>query len=316
MNPTTTDKQARKKRPTTPRLDLLGLYLDEAGSFSLLSREDEARYGQAIEAGRAARDELGAHGAELTAYRKRKLRKAVTAGEGATERFITSNLRLVVSIARKYQWAGLPMGDLIQEGNLGLIHAVEKFDWHKGFKFSTYATWWVRQSIDRAIENTARTVRVPAHVGDEVRRARRVQRELEAKNGRAPTVAEVAEELGTDVEAVVVLFSYDSDPLSLDTPFGDGPTNFSDVIADGSARSVFDTAAQTILRQYIEDALEHLSGDERRVVLLRHGTDPHTWTEIADYLGLSPAGARLMERRALEKLRCLLGPSGRDLLAV
>ncbi|HXW79844.1 MAG TPA: sigma-70 family RNA polymerase sigma factor, partial [Acidimicrobiales bacterium] len=160
--------------------DLLGLYLDEAGSFPLLTKADEMRLGQVIQAAQAAREELDS-GTNLTSRHKKELRKAIAAGEDATTQFINSNLRLVVSVARKYQWSGLPLSDLIQEGNLGLIHAVEKFDWRKGFKFSTYATWWIRQSIGRAIENTAHTVRIPAHVGDEIRRARRVQGELEAK---------------------------------------------------------------------------------------------------------------------------------------
>ncbi len=146
--------------------DLLGLYLDEAGSFPLLTKADEMRLGQVIQAAQAAQEQLDTTSG-LTPRQKRDLRKEIVAGEDATTQFINSNLRLVVSVARKYQWSGLPLSDLIQEGNLGLIHAVEKFDWRKGFKFSTYATWWIRQSIGRAIENTAHTVRIPAHVGDE-----------------------------------------------------------------------------------------------------------------------------------------------------
>jgi DNA-directed RNA polymerase sigma subunit (sigma70/sigma32) len=149
----------------------LGLYLDEAGSFPLLTKADEMRLGQLIQEGQAAQTELD-EGSKLTAKRRRELTRQVEAAADATTEFINANLRLVVSVARKYQWSGLPLNDLIQEGNLGLIHAVEKFDWRKGFKFSTYATWWIRQAIGRAVENTAHTVRVPAHVGDEIRRAR------------------------------------------------------------------------------------------------------------------------------------------------
>ncbi len=163
--------------------DLLGLYLDEAGSFPLLTKADEMRLGQVIQEGQAARAELDA-GSKLTAKQRRELTRKVDAAADATTQFINANLRLVVSVARKYQWSGLPLNDLIQEGNLGLIHAVEKFDWRKGFKFSTYATWWIRQAIGRAVENTAHTVRVPAHVGDEIRRARRLQAELELRLGR------------------------------------------------------------------------------------------------------------------------------------
>jgi len=145
--------------------DLLGLYLDEAGSFPLLTKADEMRLGQIIQEGQTAQAALDS-GERIPPSERRRLRKQVAAAEEATTQFINANLRLVVSVARKYQWSGLPLGDLIQEGNLGLIHAVEKFDWRKGFKFSTYATWWIRQAIGRAVENTAHTVRVPAHVGD------------------------------------------------------------------------------------------------------------------------------------------------------
>src|SRR5262249_29764529 len=149
--------------------DLLGLYLDEAGSFPLLTKAAEMRLRQIIQEGQAAQAVLDSD-EKLSAKQRRELRKQVKEAEKATTEFINANLRLVVSVARKYQWSGLPLGDLIQEGNLGLIHAVEKFDWRKGFKFSTYATWWIRQSIGRAVENTAHTVRVPAHAGDEIRR--------------------------------------------------------------------------------------------------------------------------------------------------
>ena len=159
----------------------------------------------------------------------------------ATTEFINANLRLVVSVARKYQWSGLPLGDLIQEGNLGLIHAVEKFDWRKGFKFSTYATWWIRQSIGRAVENTAHTVRVPAHVGDEIRRARRLQAEMEVRLGRPPTLAELAEALGTTEAAVSELFRYDTDPMSLDVAVGeDGDTSLGDLVVNRSAETPFE----------------------------------------------------------------------------
>src|ERR1700685_3442896 len=191
--------------------DLLGLYLDEAGSFPLLTKADEMRLGQVIQEGQAAKAALGTT-EKLTAKQRRDLQKQVGAAEEATTQFINANLRLVVSVARKYQWSGLPLGDLIQEGNLGLIHCVEKFDWRKGFKFSTYATWWIRQSIGRAVENTAHTVRVPAHVGDEIRRARRLQAEIEVRIGRPPTLVELAEALGMTESALAELFRYDSDP--------------------------------------------------------------------------------------------------------
>src|SRR5581483_1179233 len=221
--------------------DLLGLYLDEAGSFPLLTKADEMRLGQVIQQGQAAQAELdraaagagsgSAAGVKLTAAQRRQLRKQVAEAEAATSQFINANLRLVVSVARKYQWSGLPLGDLIQEGNLGLIHAVEKFDWRKGFKFSTYATWWIRQAIGRAVENTAHTVRVPAHVGDEIRRARRLQGEMEVRLGRPATLAELAEAMGTTEAGIAELFRYDTDPMSLDVAVGeDGDTSLGDLV--------------------------------------------------------------------------------------
>ncbi|MGC8627802.1 MAG: sigma-70 family RNA polymerase sigma factor [Acidimicrobiales bacterium] len=300
--------------------DLLGLYLDEAGSFPLLTKADEMRLGQAIQAAQTASEELAAGGEELTPQRKRELRKIIAAGERATQHFINSNLRLVVSVARKYQWSGLPLSDLIQEGNLGLIHAVEKFDWRKGFKFSTYATWWIRQSIGRAIENTAHTVRIPAHVGDEIRRARRVQSELEAKYGRPPTLAELAEALETDESALAELLHYDSDPVSLDAAVGeDGDTSLGDLVVNRSAESPFEVVAQGMLGDHINQFLGRLSEDERRVLSLRYGLDrgePRTQGEVGELLDLTAERVRRIERDALIKLRrSLAGSDARDLLA-
>jgi RNA polymerase sigma factor (sigma-70 family) len=223
-------------------------------------------------------------------------------------------------VARKYQWSGLPLSDLIQEGNLGLIHAVEKFDWRKGFKFSTYATWWIRQSIGRAIENTAHTVRIPAHVGDEIRRARRVQGELEAKHGRPPTLAELAEALEIEESVLAELLHYDSDPVSLDAAVGeDGDTSLGDLVVNRSAQSPFETVAQALLAGQIEDFLSRLSEDERRVLSLRYGLDrgePRTQGEVGELLDLTAERVRRIERDALTKLRrALAGSDARDLLA-
>ena len=304
---------------TTHSPDLLGLYLDEAGSFPLLTKADEMRLGQIIQEGQIARARL--EGDErLSAKQRRELRAQVEAAEDATTEFINANLRLVVSVARKYQWSGLPLGDLIQEGNLGLIHAVEKFDWRKGFKFSTYATWWIRQSIGRAVENTAHTVRVPAHVGDEIRRARRLQAELEGRLGRPPTLAELAEALGTTEIAVSDLFRYDTDPMSLDVAVGeDGDTSLGDLVVNRSAESPFEVVASTLLPLEVAGFLTRLSEEERQVLELRYGLDrgePRTQGEVGQALHLTAERVRRIERDALGKLRRqLAGGDAHDLLA-
>jgi RNA polymerase sigma factor (sigma-70 family) len=304
--------------------DLLGLYLDEAGSFPLLTKADEMRLGQIIQQGQAARAALEAgqddDGQPLARRQRRQLESEVSAADAATVQFINANLRLVVSVARKYQWSGLPLGDLIQEGNLGLIHAVEKFDWRKGFKFSTYATWWIRQAIGRAIENTAHTVRVPAHVGDEIRRARRLQAELEAKEGRPPTLVELAEALDTTETALAELLRYDADPISLDVTVGeDGDTNLGDLIVNHSAASPFEQVAGALLPEQIQGFLSNLSEDERQVLWLRYGLDrgePRTQGEVGELLELTAERVRRIERDALAKLRRhLVGSDAHDLLA-
>ena len=176
--------------------DLVRLYLTDIGQYPLLTKDDEVRLAQAIEGGRDAEAEVAKATKGITTAEKRELRRAVMEGEQAQQTFVQSNLRLVVSIAKKYQASGLPLLDLIQEGNLGLMHAVEKFDWRKGFKFSTYATWWIRQAITRGIANTGRTIRLPVHAGDTLARVQKAQARLELKLGRPATLAE----LGVEVE--------------------------------------------------------------------------------------------------------------------
>ena len=299
--------------------DLLGLYLDEAGSFPLLTKADEMRLGQIIQDGQSAQAELDA-AVKLTARQRRDLRAKVAAAEDATREFINSNLRLVVSVARKYQWSGLPLNDLIQEGNLGLIHAVEKFDWRKGFKFSTYATWWIRQAIGRAVENTAHTVRIPAHVGDEIRRARRLQSELEIRLGRPPTLAELAEALETTEATVAELFRYDTDPMSLDATVGeDGDTSLGDLVVNRTAESPFESVAAGMLPAEVDRFLTRLSDEERQVIQLRYGLDrgePRTQGEVGQEMQLTAERVRRIERDAIGKLRRqLVGGDAHDLLA-
>jgi len=182
--------------------DLVRLYLHDIGQYPLLTKDDEARLAQAIEARSQADQDLQAKNTKLTAPRRRELKRAVQRGNDAERSFVQSNLRLVVSIAKKYQASGLPLLDLVQDGNLGLIHAVEKFDWRKGFKFSTYATWWIRQAISRGIANTGRTIRLPVHAFDLVTLVQRAQGRLQAKLGRPATLVELAIEVGLTEDKV------------------------------------------------------------------------------------------------------------------
>jgi RNA polymerase sigma factor (sigma-70 family) len=299
--------------------DLLGLYLDEAGSFPLLTKADEMRLGQIIQEGQGAKDQLDADD-KIPVRQRRQLQRQVRDAEAASAQFVNANLRLVVSVARKYQWSGLPLGDLIQEGNLGLIHAVEKFDWRKGFKFSTYATWWIRQAIGRAIENTAHTVRVPAHVGDEIRRARRLQSELEAANGRPPSLLEVAQGMGMSETELAELLRYDADPMSLDVSVGeDGDTSLGDLVVNQSAESPFESVAGALLPKEVEGFLSRLPDNEREVLWLRYGLDrgePRTQGEVGEMLKLTAERVRRIERDAIIKLRRhLVGSDAHDLLA-
>ena len=215
--------------------DLVRLYLTDIGQYTLLTKDDEVRLAKAIEAGNEAIAQLDA-GEELTAAKKRELRRTARQGEEAERQFVQSNLRLVVSIAKKYQASGLPLLDLIQEGNLGLMHAVEKFDWRKGFKFSTYATWWIRQAITRGIANTGRTIRLPVHAGDTLARLQKARSRLELKYGRPATLSELAKEVEMPEDKVTEALRFAAEPLSLSEPLReDGDAELGDVVEDRSA---------------------------------------------------------------------------------
>ena len=298
--------------------DLLGLYLDEAGSFPLLTKADEMRLGQVIQGAQVAREQLET-ATGLTPRAKRDLRKAISAGDDATTQFINSNLRLVVSVARKYQWSGLPLSDLIQEGNLGLIHAVEKFDWRKGFKFSTYATWWIRQAITRGIANTGRTIRLPVHAGDMLSAVQKAQGFLESKLGRQPTVDELAIETTLSYETLTDVLRWRSEPLSLSEPLReDGDADLGDVVADVNATSPFDHAAEALLVDEINELLAPLDDREASILRLRFGLDrgePRTLEEVGQHFNLTRERIRQIEARAMSKLRHPSSDTGaRDLL--
>jgi RNA polymerase primary sigma factor len=279
--------------------DLLRQYLDEIGRHPLLSREDEQRLGRAVEAGREAlRRRAQAEPGDTT---------VISACEEATRQLIQSNLRLVVAIAKRYQSvAGLGLLDLIQEGNLGLMRAVDLFDYRRGFRFSTYATWWIRQAITRSIANTARSIRLPVQTHDLVSRVLRTQRLLEADLGRAPTVPELATELDVAPERVELALSLANEPMSLFEPVGDEGSSLHEFLRDVTTPSPFDELAASELPADVARLLGVLTEREREVLCLRYGFDrghPRTLAEVAALFRLTSERIRQIERRAIERLR-------------
>jgi RNA polymerase sigma factor (sigma-70 family) len=300
--------------------DLVRLYLTDIGHYPLLTKDDEVRLAQTIERGSTARAELDT-AFELLGSRRRELRRTIRDGEIARQTFVKSNLRLVVSIAKKYQASGLPLLDLIQEGNLGLMHAVEKFDWRKGFKFSTYATWWIRQAITRGIANTGRTIRLPVHAGDTLARLQKARSRLELKFGRPPTQSELSCECEMPEDKVIEALRFSLEPLSLSEPLReDGDAELGDVVEDRSASSPFETAASSLLPDEITRLLHPLDDREREILRLRFGLDrgePRTLEEVGEFFNLTRERIRQIEARAMSKLRHPSSDTGaRDLLTV
>jgi RNA polymerase sigma factor (sigma-70 family) len=286
--------------------DLVRLYLEDVGLHDLLTKDDEIRLAQAIEQGIEARTKLEAT-KKLTPTQRRQLRRAIRHGEEAHRQFVNSNLRLVVSIAKKYQSSGLPLLDIVQEGNLGLIHAVDKFDWRKGFKFSTYATWWIRQAIQRGIANSARVIRLPVHAGDMLTALLKLRAQLEGTMGRTPTLAELATEAELPLEKVVEVLRYAVDTVSLDEPVrDDGDAELGDFVEDRNAVAPFDHAATSLLPGEIAKVLAVLDDREKTILTLRFGLDgagERTLEEVAEHFGLTRERIRQIEARAMSKLR-------------
>jgi RNA polymerase sigma factor (sigma-70 family) len=300
--------------------DLVRLYLEDVGQHDLLTKDDEIRLAQAIEAGIEARATLES-AKKPTPTQRRQLRRAIREGEEAHRQFVNSNLRLVVSIAKKYQSSGLPLLDIVQEGNLGLIHAVDKFDWRKGFKFSTYATWWIRQAIQRGIANSARVIRLPVHAGDMLTALLKLRAQLEGTMGRTPTLAELAGEAELPLEKVVEVLRYAVDTVSLDEPVrDDGDAELGDFVEDRNAVAPFDHAATSLLPGEIAKVLAVLDDREKTILTLRFGLDgagERTLEEVAEHFGLTRERIRQIEARAMSKLRHPSSDTGaRDLLAV
>jgi len=291
----------------TAVVDAVGMYLEEVSSHDLLTAEDEVRLARTIEHGRKAQVGLDAEGTELTAGDRADLFRLIHQADEAKAEFIRSNLRLVISIAKRYTGRGLDLLDLIQEGNLGLIRAVEKFDWRKGFKFSTYATWWIRQAITRGLGNSGRTIRLPVHMIDVVRTVQETELTLQERFHRSPTIAEISEVSGLDEEKVIVALNAPGDTVSLDRPVGDeGDAELGDFVIDDAATDPFVAVADRARREELTKALLILEERERLVVLLRYGLDgdqPRTLSDVGVELGITRERVRQIETRALGKLR-------------
>jgi RNA polymerase sigma factor (sigma-70 family) len=287
--------------------DLVRLYLHEIGRYSLLTKDEEASLARRIETGRLAKESLSGSESAPSRARQVELERMVGDGDAAQQAFVQSNLRLVVSIAKRYRSSGLPLLDLVQEGNLGLIHAVEKFDWRRGFKFSTYATWWIRQAITRGVANSARTIRLPVHVGDRLAQIQRAEAQLEAKFGRSATRAELRAEVGLSDAAITDALRLAAAPLSLFEPLHEDSTaELSDVVEDRTAASPFESAAVAVLPREIVRLLAPLEEREREILRLRFGLGeaaPKTLNEVGEVFHLTRERIRQIESRALSKLR-------------
>jgi RNA polymerase sigma factor (sigma-70 family) len=285
--------------------DLVRQYLREIGQYPLLTDIQEVELAQGIEEGEKAQERLSS-GKRLTSKQRSDLQYVVRKGRADKRRFIQSNLRLVVSIAKKYSAAGLPLLDLIQEGNLGLMRAVEKFDWQRGFKFSTYATWWIRQAITRAIADKARTIRIPVHMVETLYRVRKVQSELLEKLGREPLIEEIAAQADLTPDKVREAFRVLPEPVSLHEPVGDEDAELGDFIEDEDIEGPFQAAAVALRQEDLWSMLGSLSERERKVLALRFGLltgEPRTLEEVGREFNLTRERIRQIEAKALSKLR-------------
>ncbi len=306
--------RGRRTRTTGPKgdnstSDTVRMYLREIGQVDLLAVEDERRLAQLIEEGKvaAARIDAAADSPLLEPGEERMLLRAVSRGERAKSELTQANLRLVVSIAKRYSGRGMQLLDLIQEGNLGLMRAVDKFDHTKGFKFSTYATWWIRQAITRSIADQARTIRIPVHMVEHMNRVTRAKRQMHQELEREPTVAELAERVQLDPDRVRELLRYSQDLLSLDSPVGEeDEANLGDFIEDSSVDSPADAATRMMLHDAVGEVLGELSEREQEIVRLRFGLDggrAKTLEEVGKEFGVTRERIRQIEAKTLAKLR-------------
>ncbi|GAA2913271.1 sigma-70 family RNA polymerase sigma factor [Streptomyces thioluteus] len=300
--------------------DLVGMYLDEIARTPLLDAAQEVELSQAVEAGVYARQLLDGLEPGASGDVSREELEAIAAdGDRAKDVFIKSNLRLVVAVARRYPRSGLPLLDLIQEGNAGLVRAVEKFDYTKGFKFSTYATWWIRQAITRSIADQSRTIRLPVHLVEELGRIRRVQREFNRENGRDPEHTEIAEELGTTPERVGDVLDWARDPVSLNMSVDDeGETQFGDLLEDTSAISPEQSVIALLRSEELEGLIGRLDHRTASIIKARYGIEDgreRTLTEVGKQHGLTRERIRQIEKHALLELKKMAHDTGFDAAA-
>ena len=303
-------RQARKDAELTASADSVRAYLKQIGKVALLNAEEEVELAKRIEAGLYATQlmtEIADKGEKLPAAQRRDMAWICRDGDRAKNHLLEANLRLVVSLAKRYTGRGMAFLDLIQEGNLGLIRAVEKFDYTKGYKFSTYATWWIRQAITRAMADQARTIRIPVHMVEVINKLGRIQRELLQDLGREPTPEELAKEMDITPEKVLEIQQYAREPISLDQTIGDeGDSQLGDFIEDSEAVVAVDAVSFTLLQDQLQSVLETLSEREAGVVRLRFGlTDgqPRTLDEIGQVYGVTRERIRQIESKTMSKLR-------------
>ena len=301
------DEELALKAPTN---DPVRMYLKEIGKVPLLTAEQEVILAKAIDEGEAATAEIDKatdNGRKLSPARLRELQRTERHGQLAKKKLIEANLRLVVSIAKRYVGRGMLFLDLIQEGNLGLIRAVEKFDYNKGFKFSTYATWWIRQAITRAIADQARTIRIPVHMVETINKLIRIQRQLLQDLGREPTPEEIGREMEFSPEKVREILKVSQEPVSLETPIGEEEdSHLGDFIEDSDAVVPVDAASFILLQEQLDSVLHTLSEREKKVIQLRFGlTDghPRTLEEVGREFGVTRERIRQIESKTLSKLR-------------
>lgn len=287
--------------------DVVGLYLKEAGHIPLLTAEEEVSLAKRMEAAEFAEAQLAEYGEELDFDTRDRLALIIEDGMLAREHLIRANSRLVISVAKKFVGRGVPFLDLIQEGNIGLIRAVRKFEYQRKHKFSTYATWWIRQAVSRAVADQGRTIRVPVHMGDQLNKMRRVSLDLQQSLGREATPEEIAERMETTPEKVHQLIEISRRPMSLDTPIDEeGDTDLGDFIEDTASPAPDELTMQNLLREQLEQVLARLPDREAHILRLRYGLEDgetHTLEEVGKQIGVTRERVRQLEAQALNRLR-------------